>query len=633
MRPDPRTLPRLVEECAARFAGRVLVREKRDGVWRDTTYAEMHGRARRFAAGLLDIGFSAGDRAALLSEGRTDWITAELGILGAGGVNVPLSVKLDDPAELRFRLEHAGCRVVVVSGGLLDRVAGFLGALPALETIVTLDPLPVARPGIVDLATFLGRGAARLTRDPDGCARAWRNVREEDPANICYTSGTTADPKGIVLSHRNYVINAEQSGAIVPVRPDSVTLLILPWDHAFAHTCGVYTFLRVGASLAAVAPGATPQEALRRIPESIREIRPTLLLSVPALAANFRKNIEKGIRQKGWLVERLFHGALRLAYAYNRDGWNRGRGWRRLLRPLLALADRVLFRPVRAGFGGRLEYFIGGGALLDVELQRFFYALGMPMFQGYGLTEAAPVISANAPAAHKLGSSGRVVHGLELRICDAAGRALGPGEKGEIVVRGANVMTGYWRNEAATAAAIRDGWLHTGDLGYLDTDGFLYVLGREKSLLIGNDGEKYSPEGIEETILADSPFIAQIMLFNEQSPCTVALVVPDREALRARLDRDGVAPADRPAAALALLRAEVRGHRAAGRFPEKWLPAEIAVLAEGFTERNHLLNSTLKMVRGRIAERYRARLEDLLTGPGRERAERDNRKALAELLA
>ena len=187
---------------------------------------------------------------------------------------------------------------------------------------------------------------------------------------------------------------------------------------------------------------------------------------------------------------------------------------------------KLIFSKVRENFGGKLEFFIGGGALLDIELQRFFYAIGIPMFQGYGLTEAAPVISSNVPQKHKLGSSGTIVPNLLLKICNEKGEELPAGEKGEIVIKGENVMMGYWKNERATSDAIKEGWLFTGDLGYLDKDGFLFVLGRNKSLLIGSDGEKYSPEAIEEAITEHSKFIDQIMLYNNQSPYTIALLVP-----------------------------------------------------------------------------------------------------------
>jgi long-chain acyl-CoA synthetase len=292
------------------------------------------------------------------------------------------------------------------------------------------------------------------------------------------------------------------------------------------------------------------------------------------------------VREKGPRAEALFSRALATAYEYHAEGWNRAAARHVLKRPLLAVYDALLFRKIRASFGGRLQFIIGGGALLDMELQRFFYAIGIPMLQGYGLTEAAPVISANTLAHHKLGSSGRIMPGLEVRICDPDGRPLPNGTRGEIVVRGENVMAGYWKNAAATAEVLRDGWLCTGDLGYRDEDGYLYVLGRAKSLLIADDGEKYSPEQIEEAIAGNSPYIEQVMLYNNQSPYTTALVVLAKDAVRDWLRQAGLSAKtpEGQEAVLRLIESELAKHREGGElggaFPGRWLPAAVAVLGE-----------------------------------------------------
>jgi len=326
-----------------------------------------------------------------------------------------------------------------------------------------------------------------------------------------------------------------------------------------------------------------------------------------------------------------------VAYEYNGLGIDRGKGLKRkMLKPLMLFYDKILFSKIRENFGGRLEYFIGGGALLDVEMQRYFYAIGIPIYQGYGLTEAAPVISVNAPHAHKLGTSGKLVPNLELRIVGEDGRDLPPGEKGEIVVKGENVMKGYWKNEKATAETIRDGWLYTGDLGYVDEDGFLVVLGRKKSLLISNDGEKYSPEGIEEALVSNSPYIEQVMLYNDQSPYTVALIYPNRENLLAYLEERDLSPRVKEGqrAAIELIQAEIEKYRSGefkGMFPTKWLPSTFALLGEGFTEQNRMLNSTLKMVRGRITEFYKDRLEYLYTPEGRDIFNQKNMTIISRL--
>jgi long-chain acyl-CoA synthetase len=631
-----RTIPELFEQSVGRFGDNVLLRQKTGGPYIGSTYREIYREVRRCAAGLLSLGIQKGDRIALLSEGRNEWVIAELGILFAGAVNVPLSVKIEELAELQFRLFHSGCRIAVVSGTQARKVIQVRDSLPDLKLLVLLDDSGSPREQTMSFETLLSRGDEFLSARRGELEQRRQSIRESDIANICYTSGTTADPKGIVLTHGNYTANTEQAYRVLDFPPSFTNLLILPWDHSFAHLV-MYLLMRRGASFASVQRGKTPAETLRNIPANIREIRPSFMLSVPSLAKNFRKNIEKGVRDKGKRANALFQGALQTAYDFNRDGYTRGQGASLPTSMKCRLYDLLLFRRIRTSFGGRMEYFIGGGALLDVELQKFFYAIGIPMYQGYGLTEAAPVISANVPGCHKLGTSGRVLPGLEIRICDPEGRDLPVGNQGEIVVRGENVMSGYWKNEKATREVLRDGWLFTGDIGYIDKDGFLSVLGRLKSMMIGHDGEKYSPEGIEETIVAHSPYIDQIMIQNDQAQYTIALVVPNKAALGEWLASRQLtlATVEGQDASLAVLEREINAYRGggahAGLFPERWLPSAIAVIEEGFTEQNRLLNSTLKVVRGRVAERFKDRIAFLYRPEGKNIFNNLNRAALASV--
>lgn len=380
-----------------------------------------------------------------------------------------------------------------------------------------------------------------------------------------------------------------------------------------------------GASIGTVPPGRTPMEALRNIPMSIRELQPTVMLSVPALAKNFKKNIESGVKAKGPKVERLYNFALNMAISYNKEGYNKGGITQFWKKPLLALFDKLIFKSVRQALGGRMKFFVGGGALLDIDLQRYYYAIGIPMYQGYGLSEATPIISANAPARHILGSSGCVVKPMEIKICDADGKSLPYGEKGEIVIKGENVMAGYWKNPKATAETVVDGWLHTGDMGYMRDKDFLYVVGRFKSLLISADGEKYSPEGIEESMVENSRYIDQIVLHNSQDPYTIALLVPNKDALKAYVKESapGLSPDSVEARTMMLekIQQEVNSYRKGGAnygaFPERWLPAAICVLPEPFTEQNHMVNSTMKIVRGKVEKAYEDRMRFAYTPEGK----------------
>ncbi|MCX6134460.1 MAG: AMP-binding protein [Ignavibacteriales bacterium] len=627
----PRTIPRLFEDSVQKFSEKIMMWEKRGDAYKGSTYREIQESVHQCAAGLISLGLEKGDRLGLISEGRNDWVIAELGILYTGAINVPLSVKLEERSDLKFRLAHSGCRMVVVSGNQAQKVMKMRVDLPDLEKIILLDPQGQLAEDEIGFPELLSRGKEYLKRHRSDLERRWQSIQEHDPATISYTSGTTADPKGVTLTHRNYTANVKQCSDHLPQPEWYCSLIIIPWDHSFGHTAGIYLLTSIGASMASIQSGKTALETLRNIPTNIKEIKPTFLLSVPALAKNFRKNIEKGISEKGKLVWNLYRKGLEIAYAHYGDGYNGGKDVGKPIHPLYTLCETLIFRKIRASFGGRLDYFVGGAAHLDVELQRFFNAIGLPMYQGYGLSEAAPVVSCDTPTKHKFGSSGTVLPRIDVKICDDQGNALPVGQKGEIVVRGENVMAGYWNNERATRETLRDEWLFTGDIGYLDADGFLFVLGREKSVLIGHDGEKYSPEGIEETIVAHSPFIEQVMLYNNQSSYTVGLIVPNKEAVLGYLKHKHLSchTDEGQTAALRLLESEINryreGNKSAGMFPERWLPAAVAVLGEGFTEQNRLMNSTMKIVRGRISEFYQNRIEYALTPEGKDFCNHQNK--------
>lgn len=630
-----KTIIELFETSVQKFPDKIYLWEKRNGKYEGTTYLEIHDQVMQFAAGLLKMGLQKGDRVGLISEGRNAWIVSELGILYAGGINVPLSVRLDASTELGFRLKHSGARMLVVSANQAPKAEEVRASLPELEYIIYLDGKVNKQKGDIDYKEVMELGAELRKESPEKLEQSWKSILPEDLANISYTSGTTADPKGIMLSHLNYAANTVQANTLTTIDSSWRTLATLPWDHSFAHTACLYCLMYNGASVASVEQGKTAMETLKNVPKNIKEIKPHVMMSVPAIAKNFRKNIEAGIRSKGATTEKLFNYALRVAYKYNGNGWDRGKGMRIFLKPLVALFDKILFSKVRDGFGGEMKYFIGGGALLDVELQRFFYAIGIPMCQGYGLSEASPVISSNSLEAIKFGSSGKLVKYMELKIVDEDGVVQPTGQKGEICIKGDNVMMGYWKNPEASASALKDGWLHTGDMGYMDEDGFLFVLGRFKSLLISNDGEKYSPEGIEEALIDQSPFIDQAMLYNNQNPYTVAMVVPNIAAINRELEKTGLKPgtAEGSEAALQIIQQEVdaykKGGKFEGEFPDRWLPTAIAVLPESFNEENGLVNFSMKMVRGKITDYFSDVIEFLYTAEAKNIVNPMNTKAIA----
>ena len=627
------TIIDFVEKYVAKFSKNPFLWEKNldTNEWEPTTYEDTLKKAKRIAAGLMALGVQKGEKGAYLSEGRDMWVIGELGVLYAGAVNVPLSIKLEESNDLVFRVKHSDSKYIITSKFQLPKIRKILPECPRVEKVIIFDEVADKKENEMYINEIIAMGDRFLAENEEMFIQRYKSVGPDDYANISYTSGTTADPKGILLTHRNYTANVEQAHSVIGVAPQDKMLIILPLDHCFAHVAGFYTMMSYGASFGTVPSGKTGKEALRNIPGSIKEFKPNVMLSVPTLAKSFKKNIETTIKKSGPTVEKLYNFALKNAIAYNKEGYNKGTEFVDIFRkPLMGIFDKLIFQKVREGLGGQMKFFVGGGALLDIDLQRYYYAIGIPMYQGYGLSEATPIISANSPAKHIFGSSGKIVSPMEIKILDADGVEQPFGVKGEICIKGENVMAGYWKNPKATASTVVDGWLHTGDMGYMRDEEMLYVVGRFKSLLIAADGEKYSPEGIEENLVESSKYIDGALLHNSQDPYTIALITPNKEALYAYAKEKGLDPSSEEAKVkmLELLQDEVNMYRKDGRmagmFPERWLPAAVCVLPDPWTEQNHFLNSSMKVVRGRVEEAYKDHMAFAYTPEGKNIVNRMN---------
>ena len=630
-----KTIIDLFESSVAKYGNKCFLMEKRTTKFEETTYAETKALALKVGAGLTSMGVKPKQTVSILAEGCNNWIISELGLLYAGAISVPLSIKLEEANDLLFRLRHADVETIFVSRNQLPKIRKIREQLPLVKSVIIFDGVTELEEGEILLSDVMAKGEEYLKTNEKEFLAIGQAVQNDDYATITYTSGTTADPKGVILTPRNYTANVEQALTRISIPSTYRTLIILPLDHCFAHVCGFYIMIACGASVATTQVGRTPMETLKNIPLNIKEVKPHFLLSVPALAKNFRKSIETSIKKSGPTAEKLFKFALKVSYEYNQDGFSKGKGWRFILKPLVSLFDNILYKKVREGFGGELQFFVGGGALLDSELQRFFYAVGMPMYQGYGLSEATPIISTNSIGAgnHRFGSSGKLIEPLDIKILDEEGKEMPCGVKGEIVIKGENVMAGYWKNPSATAETVKDGWLYTGDMGYMAEDGFLYVLGRFKSLLISADGEKYSPEGMEEAIVDKSPLIDQIIIYNNQSPFTSAIVVPNREAVRSMLG--GKDDEESLAKVAQAIYGEVDKYRTGGiyadEFPDRWLPGALAIVGEPFTEQNGLVNSTMKIVRGKVEEYFADRIEYVYTPEGKKATNPKNLESIKQI--
>ncbi len=645
-----RTVLRMLDEAAVAFSDDPYALRKTEAGWTATSYRQAAERSRQFAAWLVSRGFAKGDRAAILAEGCPEWIVGELGLVAAGCISVPLSIKLLEE-EIPFRIAHSGSRAVLVTKNQLEKVLSALGKVEGREILaIFLDEDFDAALAIAAKAGFeadrlrsfsalLVEGAALLA-DPSGQIAREVEARiggaaEDDTVTISYTSGTTGNPKGIQLTHLNYWTNCHDAIEVFKIPRGWRTLLILPIDHSFAHTCGFYASLLISWSLWFVDSRGGGIATLRNIPINLVEARPHILLTVPALTANFMKKIVAGVEEKGGLVEKIFKRGIEAGIAYNGDGFRRPPLGLRLANFLpWTFAKILLFGTIkRRVFGDSIRYCVGGGALLDVKQQEFFAAFGMPIYQGYGLTEASPVICTNSPDRHKFGSSGFIFPSVECRILDGGGRDLPVGEVGEIVVRGDSTMKGYFANPEATREALVEGWLHSGDRGRMDADGFLTVVGREKALLVGADGEKYSPEEIEEAVTFSTDVIDQIMAWCEEQKYVSAFVTLDESRVRRLIAERGIPDAE---ALLALLKEEFFRFKTdpkGKKVQSAWIPAGFHILPESWSDRDGTVNSTMKIVRHRIVEVYRDRIDYACSPEGAKTENPRNLETLRRLFA
>lgn len=623
------TIIDFVEKYTKKFADKTYLREKVNGEWVETTFKQTRDEGRILAAGFMALGLEKGERVSLLAEARNLWVMTELGILYAGGVNVPLSYKLESDTDLSFRINHSDSVYIAASENEIPKIRRIIKDCKQVRKVIVFDDIPLEK-GEMHISELHDMGVKFLKEHGEELEKRIKEIKPDDYANISYTSGTTADPKGILLTHRNYTANVEQGSSVISVEEGSRMLIILPLDHCFAHVAGFYTMMLYGGSIATVPVGKTQLATLRNVPGAIKDVKPNVMLSVPALSRTFKKNIEAGVKAKGPKVEKLFNFAVNLAIGYYQEYYNAGKPWWKHFwkKPLINFFDKKLFATIReSAFGGQMKFFVGGGALLDIELQKWYNAIGVPVFQGYGLSEATPIICANSTGHAIFGSSGRTVQPMDIKICDEDHKEVPDGQTGEIVIRGENVMAGYWKNPEATASTVVDGWLYTGDRGYLYPKDrrYLYVTGRFKSLLIAADGDKYSPEGYEDNLTSVTKFVNQVIIHNNQNPYTIALIVPNRDLCKEWLKKEhpelDPASEDGKKAMVQKVWDEMNTYRKGGKhegmFPEKWLPTTLVICPEAWTEQNGLVNSTMKIVRGKVEKAYADRIEYAYTAEGR----------------
>lgn len=580
----PRSLVGALRRSVGARGDGVALASKVDGRWDEISYRELWRRVERFAAGLSSLGVGRGAKVALISTNRPEWPIADLAVQSLGAATVPVYPTLET-AQIGHILADSGAVVAIAEDGrILGKVLGERDGLPGLRHVLLVE----GEPGEDALLMSDVEGRAESLA---GWEEGWLALDRDDIATIIYTSGTTGTPKGVVLTHGNFLANVEAIRRALPFRPEDVFLSFLPLSHVFER-CGQYLTLSLGATTCYA-------ESVQKVPENLREVRPTVALSVPRLYEKMRDRVRAQAAESTALKRRVFEGAIaagREKYRAERAGRSLGVG----LRARLKIYDRLVYGKIRDAFGGRLRFFISGGAKLEGEIGEFFYAAGVTIIEGYGLTETSPVISCNRLPVPRFGTVGLPLDNVEVRVSP----------ENEVQVRGPSVMRGYWNNPEATRAAFtEDGWYGTGDGGELDDDGYLKITDRLKNFIVLSTGKNVAPQPIESAIVA-APHVSQAVVLGDGRKFVSALVVPDYDAVRRTLGTDATNEAlAREDRCRELVERDVE--EACGRFAAYERPKKLALLERELSHERGELTPTLKVKLRVVKEKYGEKIQEL----------------------
>ena len=592
------TIPELFHRQAAIFGARTLFLVKRDGAFQPISWQQAAEDVQALATWLLRQEIRVGDRVLILSENRPEWGVADLAIQSVGAWTVPIYPTLP-PADIE--LISANCQPVLAfasSGAQLVKLLQVKTRVPSLRALVLMDG-PAAPPVVVSWAETLARGRELTEASQAAIDERRRHRGPEETCTLIYTSGTTGEPKGVMLSHRNFLSNVASCLQVMPIAHSDLHLSFLPLCHVFERMAGWYLMLQAGASVAYA-------ESMDTIPEDMRQVRPTIMLGVPRFFEKLHDRIREALRSAPPLRRRIALWALNVG--------QRTTACREAQRPLpvglrvqQALARRLVFKTLQQRLGGRLRFCVSGSAPLSEEIARFFFSVGVTILEGYGLTETSPVITANRLPVPRFGSVGQAVPGVEVRIAD----------DGEILTRGPHVMQGYFQHPEATREVLSDGWLHTGDIGRLDEEGYLYITDRKKDLIKTSGGKFVAPQKLENLFVAD-PEISQAFVYGDRERYCVALIVPNAEALRRWAHEQGI-PGDSLAQLVREPRVQAfywdRVQQRQQALPSFEQVKRIALLDQEFSQAQGELTPTLKAKRQLIATRYAPILRQLYEVP------------------
>ena len=605
----PTTINAIFQETVAKHGPKTALKYKAGSKepYKDISYAELAGQVEQLASGLAALGIQKGDRVALLSENRPEWAVTDLAALALGAVIVPLYPTLPAP-QVAYIVKNSGANTLVVSDSKqLKKALAARKELPELRHLIVMDA--DAAPDDASVLTFnsvLERGVA-TPLGADRYAETWKAVRPDDVASIVYTSGTTGDPKGAQLTHGNFTFDIDaalshfrRAGQDVTV--DDTFLSFLPVCHVFERTTGYYLPLRAGATIGYA-------EGVFQLVGNMAEVKPTLMVNVPRVYEAMQDKILEQVSKAPPKKQAIFNKALAAGRAYA-EKKRTGNG---LIGPILAiqhaLFERLVFSKMRERFGGRLRFFVSGGAALGAETARFFEAIGLPVMEGYGMTEASPVIAVNPNRRPKIGTVGIALPGVEVKIA----------ADGEILARGPNIMKGYWNNDQATAEMVDgEGWLHTGDVGILDEEGYLKITDRKKDILVLANGKNVAPQPIEAA-LKGSPFLSEIVLIGDKQNVVTALVLPAKEKLREWARAEGLTyPDDESLLASSEVRKKIKSEIDAhsGHLADFEKIKKFTVLNATFSVDGGEMTPTLKVKRKVVAQKYASEIAAMAGGGG-----------------
>jgi long-chain acyl-CoA synthetase len=585
------TLTRLFFDALAKHGRKPAAFRYRTGNgWKDITYPEVEARVRAIAAGLQALGVKAGDRVALLSENRPEWALTDYACLCAGAADVPIYPTLP-PNQVEYILKDSGAVVCLVSNAeQLAKVLQSRAACPALKQVVVFDTA-AKRDGAMSLADLEAQGGKAPNARWKDAALA---VKPDDLATLIYTSGTTGDPKGVMLTHNNFYSNVFSALQVFDIGPEDSCLSFLPLSHSFERMAGHYTMFAAGATI-------NYAESIDTVPRDLGEVRPTVVLSVPRLYEKMYARVLENALSGSAIKKSIFIWAKRTA-----EQWAAlvlaGKAVPAVLEIKRKLAHKLVFSKLHARTGGRLRFFVSGGAALSPEIAKFFFAAGLPILEGYGLTETAPVISANPLRKVRIGTVGPAIPGVQVKIA----------ADGEILCKGPNVMKGYFNRPEATKEAIdADGWFHTGDIGELDADGYIKITDRKKDLFKTSGGKYIAPQPIENKVKTNK-FVSNAVVVGDGRKFPLIIVVPNFDNLEKWARERGLQYSDRRALntmpdVQAKMEREVMGElRDLAKFE---IPKKVLLLDQDFTIESGELTPTLKVKRRVVEKRLKDRIE------------------------